>query len=341
MRGYALSLAAWVSERSNLNGDSPVLPDLVYSLGARRNHHAHRLTTVARSISELIRELDAFAVKEESVKIRTSFTPRAEFAPRIAFVMSGQGPQWWGMGRELMEHEPVFRQVIEQCDVAMHGITKFSLLEELGRSEETSQMHRTEIAQPAIFAMQVGLAELWKSWGVQPAAIAGHSVSEIAAACVAGFFSLEQGARITALRAQFMEGCARGEGKMLAVGLGEQEARALIAKHDRTVSIAAFNGPRSLTLAGPRHSIEAMFAELEPQGVFARMVRVDHPFHHAMMQPASDALENALVDLAPQSETIPFFSTVTGDRLAGEEGDAEHWGRGVRQPVQPRGRVGR
>ena len=131
-----------------------------------------------------------------------------------------------------------------------------------------------------------------------------------------------------------MEGCARGEGRMLAVGLGEEEAQALIDKHDRTISIAAFNGPRSLTLAGPRHSIEAMFAELEPQGVFARLVRVDHPFHHAMMQPAADALENALADLAPQPETIPLFSTVTGNRLAGNAGDAAHWARGIRQPVQ-------
>ena len=271
LRGCAMNLAAWLTERSNLNGDSPVLPDLVYTLGARRNHHPHRLTLVARSISDLIQELDAFAIKQDSVKVRTSFTPRPESAPRVAFVMSGQGPQWWGMGRELMHREPVFRRVIEQCDAAMRGITNFSLLEELGRSEEDSQLHRTEVAQPAIFAMQVGLAELWKSWGVQPAAVAGHSVSEIAAACVAGLFSLEQGARITALRAQFMESCARGEGRMLAVGLGEEEAQALINKHDRTVSIAAFNGPRSLTLAGPRRSIEAMFAELEPQGVFARM----------------------------------------------------------------------
>jgi acyl transferase domain-containing protein/NADPH:quinone reductase-like Zn-dependent oxidoreductase/NAD(P)-dependent dehydrogenase (short-subunit alcohol dehydrogenase family)/SAM-dependent methyltransferase/acyl carrier protein len=334
LRGCAMKLAAWLTERLNLNGDSPVLPDLVYTLGARRNHHPHRLTIVAQSTSDLIQELDAFAIKQDSAKARTSFTPRSESAPRIAFVMSGQGPQWWGMGRELMQHEPVFRRVIEHCDAAMRGIANFSLLEELSRSEETSQMHRTEIAQPAIFAMQVALAELWKSWGVHPAAVTGHSVSEIAAACVAGLFSLEQGARITALRAQFMEGCARGEGKMLAVGLGGEEAQALIDKHDRTVSIAAFNGPRSLTLAGPRHSIKAMFAELEPQGVFARVVRVDHPFHHAMMQPASEALENALADLTPQSETVPFFSTVTGDRLAGEAGCAEHWGRGVRQPVQ-------
>src|SRR6266576_986199 len=334
LRGYAMKLASWLSERVNLNGDSPVLPDLTYTLGNRRNHHPHRLTLVARSIPELIEELDAFAIKQDSVKIRTSFTPRPESAPRVAFIMSGQGPQWWGMGRELMQHEPVFRNVIEQCDTALRGVATFSLLEELGRSEETSQLHRTEIAQPAIFAMQVGLAELWKSWGVHPSAVLGHSVSEIAAACVAGLFSLEQGARITALRARFMEGCARGEGRMLAVGLGEEEAQALIDKHDQTISIAAFNGPRSLTLAGPRHSIEAMFAELETQGVFARLVRVDHPFHHAMMQPAADALENALIDLAPQPEIVPLFSTITGNRLNGDAGDAAHWARGIRQPVQ-------
>jgi len=333
LRGCAMKLAAWLTECLNLNGDSPVLPDLVYTLGARRNHHTHRLTLVVRTIPELIQELDAFAIKQDSVKVRTSFTPRGECTPRIAFVMSGQGPQWWGMGRELMQLEPVFRRVIERCDSAMRGIAQFSLLEELSRSEETSQMHRTEIAQPAIFAMQVGLAALWKSWGVQPVAIVGHSVSEIAAACIAGLFSLAQGARITVLRAQFMDCCARGEGKMLAVGLGEEEAQALIDKHDRTVSIAAFNGPRSLTLAGPRRSIEAMLAELESQGAFARLVRVDHPFHHVMMQPASEALENALGDLTLQSETVPLFSTVTGNRLDGKEGNAAHWGRGVRQPV--------
>ncbi|HEY5894949.1 MAG TPA: SDR family NAD(P)-dependent oxidoreductase [Chthoniobacterales bacterium] len=334
LRGCAMKLAAWLTERSDLNGDSPVLPDFTYTLGTRRNHHPHRLTLVIRSIPELIQELDAFAIKQESVKVRTSFTPRPEHSPRIAFVMSGQGPQWWGMGRELMQHEPVFRRVIERCDAAMRGYTLFSLLDELGRSEETSQLHRTEIAQPAIFAMQVALAELWKSWGVQPAAVVGHSVSEIAAACVAGVFSLEEGARIVGLRAQFMDGCARGEGTMLAVGLGEEEARALIARHDRTVRIAAFNSPRSLTLAGSRLSLEAMLAELEPQGVFARPVRVDHPFHHPLMEPAAEALEEALTDLKLQADTVPFFSTVTGGRCQGETCDAAHWGNGVRHPVQ-------
>jgi acyl transferase domain-containing protein/acyl carrier protein len=334
LRAAAARLSAWLEEKSRANGSSPVLPDLTYTLGARRNHHQYRLTLVAQSMDEAIRELRGHATGEQSVKLRTSFSPRREAAPRIAFVMSGQGPQWWGMGRELMRNEPVFRRIIERCDAALRPHARFSLIEELGRTEETSQMHRTEIAQPAIFAMQVALAELWKSWGVEPAAVVGHSVGEIAAACVAGVFSLEEGARVIALRARFMDGCARGEGTMLAVGLGEDEARALIARHDRTVTISAFNGPRSLTLAGPRISLEAMLAELEPQGVFARLVRVDHPFHHPLMQPASEELEKALADLKPQADSIPFFSTVTGDRCAGESCTAEHWGRGIRQPVQ-------
>jgi len=334
LKGTALRLAAWLEEKSHANGHSPVLPDLVYTLGVRRNHHQYRLGVVANSMTELIQELDAFGVKGESPKVSTSFTPRPETAPRIAFVMSGQGPQWWGMGRELMKHEPVFKAMMERCAAAMKPWAKFSLLEELARTEETSQMHRTEIAQPAIFAMQVALAELWKSWGVKPAAIVGHSVGEIAAACVAGVFSVEEGARIIVQRARFMDGCARGEGTMLAVGLGEEDAKALIARHDDAVSIAAINGPRSLTLAGPKSALEAMMAELEPQGVFARLVKVDHPFHHALMQPAADELKKALAELAPNTDTIPFFSTVTGGRCPGETCDATHWANGIRQSVQ-------
>ena len=340
LRTSAANLSAWVKEHANANGSSPVLPDLTYTLGVRRNHHPHRLTLVTSSWAELTEELDAFAKKEESQKIRTAFTTRREQVPRIGFILSGQGPQWWGMGRELMKHEPVFREAIERCDAALRPWASFSLLEELGRSEEASQMHRTEIGQPSIFAMQVALSALWKSWGVEPSAIVGHSVGEIAAACVAGIFSLEQAARIVALRARLMETCGRGEGTMLAVGLSEEEALALIARHDRTVTISAFNGPRSITLSGPRAVLEAMAAELEAQGAFGRLVRVDHPFHHPLMRPASEALENALADLKPQPGITPFFSTVTGDRSAGEACDAAYWGRGIREPVRFASAVG-
>ena len=327
-------LAEWLEARSNANGSSPLLPDLTYTLGARRNHHPHRMTMTARTMSEAIAELRAFTKGEESPRARTSFTPRREQPARIGFVMSGQGPQWWGMGRELMRQEPIFRQTMERCDVAMRPWARFSLLEELNRTEETSQMSRTEVAQPAIFAMQVALAELWKSWGVVPAAVVGHSVGEVAAACVAGVLSLEEAARVIVLRSRFMEECARGEGTMLAVGLDEEQARDLIARHDRTVTISAFNGPRSITLSGPRAALEAMVAELEPERIFARLVRVDHPFHHALMQPAADALEAALTDLTVGGEMVPFFSTVTGQRHLGTACGASHWAHGIRQPVR-------
>jgi len=334
LRAYAMQIAAWVDERSAANGSSPVLPDLVYTLGVRRNHHQHRLTLVASSLTELVQELTNYTTGKPGPKIQTTFAPRPVQMPRVAFVMSGQGPQWWGMGRELMRHEPVFRETIERCDAAMRPYSRFSLIEELGRAEEDTQMPRTEVAQPAIFAFQVALAELWKSWGVHPAAVVGHSVGEIAAACVAGVLTLEEAARVIVLRARFMEDCARGEGTMLAVGLDEEAALARIARHDRTITIAAFNGPKSLTLAGPQLSLEAIAAELEAEEIFARFVRVDHPFHHPLMRPASEALETELADLVPKAETIPFFSTVTGGKCSGLECVAAHWAHGVRQPVQ-------
>ena len=334
LQASAANLSAWVKAHADANGSSPVLPDLTYTLGVRRNHHPHRLTLTAGNWTELTEELDAFAKGEDAPRIRTNFTARREEAPRIGFICSGQGPQWWGMGRELMKHEPVFREAMERCDAALRPWASFSLLEELDRTEETTRMSRTEIGQPSIFAMQVALAALWKSWGVEPAAVVGHSVGEIAAACIAGIFSLQDAARVIALRARLMEECGRGEGTMLAVGLPEEEALALIARHDRTVTISAYNGPRSITLSGARLSLETMAGELETQGVFARLVRVDHPFHHPLMHPAAEALEEALADLKPQPGNVPFFSTVTGERQAGEKCDAAYWGSGIREPVR-------
>lgn len=334
LRASAWQLSVWLDDHSKLNGSSPLLPDLTYMLGVRRNHHSHRLALTSRTIGEMVQELSAFSTGQPGPRMRTAFTPRPEKAARVVFVMSGQGPQWQGMGRELMQNEPVFKRMIEACDKAMRPWAKFSLMDELNRPETETKMQRTEISQPAIFAMQMALAALWQSLGVQPAAVVGHSVGEVAAACIAGILTLDQAAKIIVLRGRFMDECAAAGGTMLAVGMSPDEARAVIAKHDRTVSIAAFNGPRSLTLSGLKTSLEVIAAELESKGVFARFLQVSHPFHHAMMQPAADALKAALADLLPKAETIPFFSTVTGQRLDGASCDAGHWSRGVRQPVE-------
>lgn len=334
LRASAARLADWLEAHAHGNGASPLVPDLVYTLGARRNHHPHRLTMTARDIDEIIAELRSHSSGEAGSASRVSFTPRPEKPPRIGFIMSGQGPQWWGMGRELMKAEPVFRQAMEECAAAMASHADFSLLEELSRDEADSQLHHTKIGQPAIFAMQVALTRLWRSWGVEPSAVTGHSVGEIAAAWAAGILSLEEAAKVVVIRAREMQDCARGEGRMLAVGLSTDEAQQLIDRHGNGVTISAFNGPRSLTLSGKPASLEPMAAELEATGVFARFVRVNHPFHHAMMQPAADAMERVLADVRPRGEKLPFFSTVTGTRCAGTECTAGYWARGIRQPVR-------
>ncbi len=331
----AANLADWLESHGKENGGSPQLPDLVYTLGARRNHHPYRLTAVGNSAAELVAELRAHAEGEAGTTLRTSYTPLPEHPPRVGFVMSGQGPQWWGMGRELMNSEPVFEKAMKACAEAMEPHANFSLLEELARDEETSRLQDTEIGQPAIFAMQYALAELWKSWGVEPAAVVGHSVGEIAAACVAGILSLEEAARVIVIRAKEMHECARGEGTMLAVAVSQEEAEALISRHQaENVSIAAFNGPRSLTLSGPLQELQPIADALEKDEIFARFVRVNHPFHHAFMQPAADSMKAALADLDPGDETLPFFSTVTGTRCRGADCTAQHWANGIRQAVQ-------
>ncbi|WP_395746966.1 SDR family oxidoreductase [Prosthecobacter sp.] len=334
LQANAWRLSAWLEDHSHLNGSSPLLPDMTYMLGARRNHHSHRLTLNARTMAEAVQELHAFSSGQPGPKLRTAFTPRREHPARVVFVLSGQGPQWWGMGRELMQHEPVFRRTIEACEAAIKPWARFRLMDELARGETDSQMQRTEISQVAIFAMQMGLAELWQSWGIHPAAVVGHSVGEVAAACVAGILTLEEAAKIIVHRGRFMDECTVQDGTMLAVGMTPDDARAVMVRHGRAVSIAAFNGPRSLTLSGPRGELSAIAADLEAQGIFARFLQVSHPFHHALMQPAADALKEALGDLQPQPEQVPFFSTVTGQRLNGEACTADHWSRGVRQPVE-------
>ncbi|MGC1481788.1 MAG: acyltransferase domain-containing protein, partial [Chthoniobacterales bacterium] len=339
LRSMAGRLSAALEAGSHANGSSPTLPDLAYTLGARRNHHAHRLTLVADSLETAIQEFADFARGDESPNVRTSFTPRPERAPRIAFVLGGQGPQWWGLGRDLMRNEPTFRASVERSARALDPWTDFSLLQELARDEDSSEIHRTEIAQPALFAMNVALAELWRSWGVEPAAIVGHSVSEVAAAHLAGILDLDTAARLIALRARFMEQCARGEGAMLAVGMSADKATSVAARYDRTITISAVNSPTAVTLSGPRSALEPLAAELEGQNVFARILRVDHPFHHALMQPAADELTAELADIDPRAEIIPFFSTVTGKRCDGTSCVAGHWGDGIRQAVRFSGAV--
>src|SRR5262249_15037116 len=245
---------------------------------------------------------------------------------------SGMGQQWWAMGRQLLVHEPTYRRAVEDIDDLFGQWGGWSLVEKLTAHEHRSEIQQTQFGQPAIFALQVGLAALWRSWGVEPAAVLGHSAGEMAAAHIAGALSLEDAARVTYHRSRLQQRMS-GEGIMLAVGISCDEAEQLVDLHPHAISIAAVNGPNSLTLSGEADILMEIDSRLNAAGTVSKALAVDVPFHSPKMDPLREELLEALRDLRPQRASIPFFSTVTGTPLIGPELDAAYWWRNVRQPV--------
>src|SRR5207249_210517 len=214
--------------------------------------------------------LDAFARGE--VGRGTSSGRRAPGGvPPIVFVFCGQGPQWLGMGRQLLAEEPVFKEAVDRCDEQIRQLTGWSPAYELVTNAEASRLDQTEFAQPVLFALQVALAALWRSWGIVPSAVVGHSVGEIAAAHVAGALTLGDAARIVVHRGRLMQQ-ATGTGKMAAVELPVRDVGRLVAAYDGRVSIAAVNSPASCVVSGAPSAIDALSASINPSCVLGRLM---------------------------------------------------------------------
>ncbi len=306
------------------------LEDVCFTAGAHRTHHPHRLSVAARSREETLERIAAFLAGESRPGVTAG---QSVVTPAPVFVFSGQGPQWWGMGRQLLNEEPVFRQAIEECDHLFRGLGDWSLIDELTRDRAASRLQHTAIAQPAIFALQVALAALWQSWGIRPAAVVGHSVGEVAAAHLAGVLSLREAARVVFHRGRCMD-LAPQRGRMLAVGVSEAEAQAAMAGCAGGVSIAALNSPMSVTLSGDAAALEAIAAALEPRGIFCRFLKVNYAFHSHQMDPVRDEFQRALGPVEVHPATVCLVSTVTGAAATTQDFDTDHWGRSVRMPVR-------
>jgi NADPH:quinone reductase-like Zn-dependent oxidoreductase/malonyl CoA-acyl carrier protein transacylase/SAM-dependent methyltransferase len=236
------------------------------------------------------------------------------------------------MGRELIETEPLVQEKIKQCDELLKQYTDWSLWEELTAKEAESRIHETHISQPAIFALQVALASLWGSWGIKPDALTGHSVGEVAAAHVSGALNLEDAVLLIYHRSR-LQARTTGQGKMLAAGLSEEKTKSMIASYREQVSIAAVNGPQSVTLAGNANALEEIANHLEREEVFWRFLKVDAPFHSSAMDQIKEELLESLSDLDPRPSTIPIYSTALGKAIEGSEMDASYWWQNVRNPV--------
>lgn len=307
---------------------TPSLTDLCFTLGTRRGHLGHRLVAVGSSRLEMRQALEHFLQDREAPNLLQG---RAGADRKVVFVFPGQGSQWLGMGRQLLARERVFRDAIERCERAMAPEVDWSLVEQLQASPEQTRLSEIGVVQPALFAMEVALAELWRSWGVEPAAVIGHSMGEVAATHVAGALSLEDAMRVICRRSRLLQPTS-GQGAMAVVELSLEEAQALVGSHSQ-VSVAVSNSPTSTVLSGAPDVVEEILQELEAREVFCRLVKVDVASHSPQMDPLKAPLEEALEELEPRKGSIPIASTVTGETIDGSICDAGYWMWNLRRPV--------
>lgn len=313
--------------------------DIAHTAAFRRQRLEHQMTAFGTSLQEIEQNLRNFAAEGHAAG--TVAESRIAENAKLAFVYSGNGAQWAGMGRQLMEESDSFRATIEEIDALLAPMAGFSLLEEFTGDPIASRLHLTEVAQPALFAVQVGITRLLREQGLEADAALGHSVGEIAAAWAAGALTLEQAVKVIYERSA-AQGLTKGSGRMAAVGMSQEKMQETLAMLGLTgmVEIAGINSPASITLSGDLTDLEKIQAALEPGGTFFRLLDLDYAFHSKRMDPIRERVVTDLADLKPVSGKARFVSTVTGGTLDGARLDAEYWWQNIRQPVQFAGAVG-
>ncbi|MFF2223319.1 amino acid adenylation domain-containing protein [Streptomyces globisporus] len=327
------------AELAGDNGPAVALDDLGHTLAHRRQHLPERLAVVHTSRASLDEALAAHERGEPHPRV-VHGRARDAADRGLVWVFTGMGPQWWGMGRQLLEDEPVFRDAVTACDRALREFADWSLVEELTAEESVSRMSETWLAQPANFAVQIGLAALWRSHGVRPDAVVGHSTGEIAAFHVAGVYSLRDAARIVVHRSRLQQTLA-GTGTMLAVSLSEDEAERLVRPYRDRVSIAAVNSPTAITLAGDEAALTLLAEELRAEQQFAKFLTVEVPYHSVGMERIKGELLAELAPLEPRPAEVPLYLTGVEGTARGEELDAAYWWKNVRDRVRFRSAIDR
>ncbi|WP_433201247.1 type I polyketide synthase [Nocardia sp. CA-107356] len=308
--------------------DTEPIEKVVEAAWVRRAHHPLRSIFRTDDNIELRSQLAEFAAGGGPAPGRAL----AEGHTDPVFVYSGMGPQWWAMGRSLLAAAGPAAELAREIDREFTQLAGWSILEEMGRDESDSRISRTEIAQPANFLLQAALTAELAELGIRPAVVVGHSVGEVTAAYVSGSLSLAEAVSVSYHRSR-LQATTAGTGGMLAVGLAEADARELIADVDG-VCIAAVNSSSAVTLAGEEPVLAAITERLTAEGVFAKALRVEVPYHSHLMDPILDDLRTALASLAPGVSTVPAYSTVTGGPVTPQDWDAEYWCRNVRDQVR-------
>jgi acyl transferase domain-containing protein/NADPH:quinone reductase-like Zn-dependent oxidoreductase/acyl carrier protein/NADP-dependent 3-hydroxy acid dehydrogenase YdfG len=310
------------------------LHDIAHHAIHRREWLPHRAVVWGRTPRTVADALQAFAQGTDSVPptVHVGVAGSDDHAP--AFVYSGNGSQWAGMGRALLKHA-VFRAAVRQVDARFRRHADFSLEDEIAGRNGAARYERTEIAQPALFAIQVGVTEMLRHLGIRPAGITGHSVGEVAAAWACGALSLDDAVSVIHHRSR-LQGATRGRGQMTAVAHDAETIEAWLkdSGHADLLCVAGYNSPRGVTLAGPADALSDFEALLRSRDITHKRLDLDYAFHSQAMDGIAADIIDALPGLQARAASTPFYSTVSGLRETGEALDGVYWWRNVRQPVQ-------
>ncbi len=307
------------------------MDDLAYTTAFRRSHLPVRCAAVCDGLGALRDQLIAASTGQPADGLVIG--SRVAGAERgLVFVFTGMGPQWWAMGQELMRTEPIVAATVDEVDAVFQPLAGWSLEAAMLAGEAESRMAHTDLAQPANFALQVGLFRLWESRGIRPAAVVGHSVGEVSAAYVAGVYSMEEAVLVSYHRSRLQQTTA-GLGAMLAVGCSEDEANSWIGDRGG-VAVAAINSFGAVTLSGDRAELETIAAELEAAGIFNKFLRVEVAYHSPQMDPIEAELLEVLAPLNPKPATLPLYSTAYGEIVDASRWGADYWWRNVRHAVR-------
>ena len=342
------------------------LANICFTANVGRKHFNHRLAVVVESRSALPRSEERSQLQEQLANVTPEIlgqTKTSEKTAGVAFLFTGQGSQYLNMGRQLYDTQPTFRDTLEQCDRILRSYLEIPLLEVLypqgearGKNKEkqipnsvsaawcvSSKPHtphptphtleQTAYTQPALFALEYALFQLWKSWGIEPDVVIGHSVGEYVAACVAGVFSLEDGLKLIAHRGRLMQALPEA-GTMVSLLAPLERVKEAIQPYENDVSIAAINGPESVVISGKQEAIDSICETLESEGIKTKKLTVSHGFHSPLMEPILAEFETIARQVSFSRPHLKLISNLTGQVATNDIATADYWVRHIRQPVQ-------